>query len=443
MMQLLLQKTYLGKLEHFLDNPLHMNFLKTNKNNFISNGTNVQLQGVGLGNWLVLEHFMFGIAGTDSQIRQVIKETYGEENYNRFWDKYYTVYVQEADIKYVHERGMNHIRIPVNYKLFFTDEFEKSVAIREINRILEYCKRYNIWAIIDMHAVPGGQNPDWHCDNANGRDMFWQDKTAKNNVVKLWGEIANYYKNEPTIGGYDLINEPCYFAKETDDLMIQFFKDCTTAIRSVNKRHIIFYSGNVYSRDFSMFTENLDDNCSYTFHLYPFLQIANELNSTDIENRLQKCLQKDVTLQHLTETLQKPLWCGETGHPHHFQESFHVLNKYLTILDEKQIGWALWPLKDCGSMAMTYPSKNGEWNMLCNELSEGWLFWNIFTKDSMISAQQESDKYKYYEWLANESTCAWEIVRNNLLKVPFERLLNAVDDFKFENCSRETEFFLE
>lgn len=413
-----------------------MNYLETQKNKFISNGTNVQLHGVGLGNWLVLEHFMFGLPGTDSQIRQVIRENYGEENYTRFWDKYYSVYVQEADIKYVYDCGMNHIRIPVNYKLFFTNDFEKSVGIREMNRILEYCKKYNIWAIIDMHAVPGGQNPDWHCDNASGHDMFWQDTTAKNNVVQLWKNIANYYKNEPTIGGFDLINEPCYFAKETDNLMIQFFEDCTKAIRSVDKKHIIFYSGNVYSRDFSMFTENLDENCSYTFHLYPFLQIANDLHSTNIENRLHECLNKDVTIQYLTEKLQKPLWCGETGHPHHLPDSFAVLDKYLAILNQKQIGWALWPLKDCGSMGMTYPSENGEWKKLCCELSGGWLFWNIFTKDSMISAQQESDKYKYYEWLANESTSAWEIVCKNIKTIPFETIYKALDDFRFENCEQ-------
>jgi len=411
-----------------------MEFLSTHGIQYISNNNPVQLRGIGLGNWLTLEHFMFGLPGTDSQIRQVIKETYGVEKSNLFWDKYYLTYVSEEDIRYVHNCGMNHVRIPVNYKLFFTDSFEKSVAIREIDRILEYLKKHEIWGIIDLHAVPGGQNPDWHSDNHSGKDNFWSDNTAIDLVVELWGRIAEYYKNEPAIGGYDLINEPCFFTKESELKMIDFFRKCTVSIRTVDTNHIIFYSGNTYSRDFSMFSENLDENSSYTFHLYPFLQIPDDIHSEKLHTKLMECLHRDVTYEYLTEILQKPLWCGETGHPLHLPDSYHILNHFISILEDKQIGWALWPLKDSGAMAMTYAKKEGKWNKLCMQLSDNWSFWNIFTKDSILSAEKEDDKYIYYQWLANESTKAWEVVHNNFNKLPFVRLLEALDDFKFENC---------
>ena len=411
-----------------------MEFLTTHGSNYISNNTFVQLRGVGLGNWLNLEHFMFGIPGTDSQIRQAIIETYGVGKSNLFWDTYYSVYVNEEDIRYVQKCGMNHVRIPINYKLFFTDSFEKSVAIREIDRILPYLKKYKIWGIIDLHTVPGGQNPDWHSDNHSGKDNFWLDNAAINNVVDLWGRIAEFYKNEPTIGGYDLINEPCYFSKESEATMIDFFRKCTIAIREADTNHIIYYSGNTYSRDFSMFSENLDGNSSYTFHLYPFLQIPEDMHSADIHQKLDESLNRDVSFKHLTEDLQKPLWCGETGHPLHLPNSYHALSQFISILETKQVGWALWPLKDCGAMAMTHADKIGEWNKLCMELSDNWVFWNIFTKDSILSSEKENNKYIYYEWLAIESTKGWEVVRNNFKKLPFEKLLHALDDFKFKNC---------
>lgn len=47
-----------------------MNFLTAEGNNFVSHCQPVILKGVGLGNWLTLEHFMFGMPGTDSQIMQ-------------------------------------------------------------------------------------------------------------------------------------------------------------------------------------------------------------------------------------------------------------------------------------------------------------------------------------------------------------------------------------
>ncbi|MFA9391500.1 MAG: glycoside hydrolase family 5 protein [Prolixibacteraceae bacterium] len=411
-----------------------MEFLSTKGIHYISNNKPVQLKGVGLGNWLTLEHFMFGLPGTDSQIRQVIKETYGDEKSDQFWDKYYATYVTEEDIKYVHNSGMNHIRIPINYKLFFTDSFEKSVAIREIDRIVVFLKKYKIWGIIDIHAVPGGQNPDWHSDNHSGKDNFWSNDTDIDLVAALWGRIAEYYKTEPAIGGYDLINEPCFFTKESELKMLDFFRKCTRSIRAVDSNHIIFYAGNTYSRDFSMFTENLDDNSSYTFHLYPFLQIPDAIDSEELSAKLNHSLRHDVTYEHLTTRLKKPLWCGETGHPMHLSNSYNTLYQFISILENNQIAWALWPLKDCGAMAMTYAKKDGDWNKLCMELSGNWVFWNIFTKDSILSAEKEDNKYIYYQWLANESTKAFELVRENIKKLPYERLYKALDDFRFDNC---------
>jgi len=184
-----------------------------------------------------------------------------------------------------------------------------------------------------------------------------------------------------------------------------------------------------------MFTENLDENSSFTFHLYPFLQIPDDMQSTDIHTKLEESLYRDVSYEHLTKNLKKPLWCGETGHPLHMPDSYHALYNFISILEDKYVGWALWPLKDCGAMGMLLADKKGEWNKLCTEISDNWVFWDIFSKDSILSAEKEKDKYSYYKWLANESTNGWKLVRNNLRKISFDRLVAALDDFKFENCT--------
>lgn len=132
--------------------------------------------------------------------------------------------------------------------------------------------------------------------------------------------------------------------------------------------------------------------------------------------------------------MQKPLWCGETGHPLHLAETYHAVARFIAMLETEKIGWALWPLKDCGAMAMVHADKNGAWNQLCAKLSDNWVFWDIFTKDSILSSEKETDRYKYYEWLAEESTKGWGVVCKHLKTVPFETFFNALDDFIFENC---------
>ena len=183
-----------------------------------------------------------------------------------------------------------------------------------------------------------------------------------------------------------------------------------------------------------MISENLDHNASYTFHLYPFLQIPDDMNSEHIREKLMKSLHQDITFDHLVHRLKKPLWCGETGHPLHLSEAYPVFNEFLSILEENNVGWTLWPFKDTGAMAMTYAKKDGKWNHLCGQLSENWMFWNIFSQDSILSVQNENDPYAYYQWLANESTKAWQTVLSNLSECPFDRLLEALEDFSFENC---------
>lgn len=62
------------------------------------------------------------------------------------------------------------------------------------------------------------------------------------------------------------------------------------------------------------------------------------------------------------------------------------------------------------------------------------MFWNIFTTDGILSAEKDNDKYKYYEWLDNKSTNAWKVICDNFKNLPFDQFLQALDDFKFENC---------
>jgi len=408
-------------------------FLKTNNSDITYEDKKIFLRGVGIGNWLNLEHFMLGIPGTDSQIRACIKKYYGENAQKSFWDSYYKYLIDEKDIEYIKSIGFNSIRLAVNHSLFKPD-FLNSTGLREINRILKLCKKYNIFAIIDIHTSPGSQNPDWHSDNTTGRYAFWTDKKSREEIIALWEKISDYYKSESIIAGYDILNEPCYFEKELDKVLIDFYKRCSQAIRGIDKNHIIFYEGNFYARDFSMFDAIIDDNCIYSFHYYPFLQLPDKLQTKNLKTRIEDKIYEDVTLRHINEVLKKPIWCGETGHPIHQNQSIEALQFFLEILEEKRISWSIWTYKDIGAMGLTYINPVGKWNKLTKKVSEDWLFWDFFSQDSLLSVELENDKMNYYSYLADNTTKAFNIFDNNLKSVPFNKLLEAVMDFDFNNC---------
>ncbi|MDZ7724968.1 MAG: cellulase family glycosylhydrolase [candidate division KSB1 bacterium] len=407
-------------------------FLSTTGNTFMYNDAPVRLRGFGLGNYLNLEHFMFGFPGTDAQIREAIVHAFGKKRAQAFWDHYYTCYTDEADLGFVATLGLNTVRVPVNHHLF-SGSFEKSVGVREIDRLLKFCEQHRIWAILDMHTAPGGQNPDWHSDNPNGEDRFWGDEPAQTEMVELWQKIADYYSDAQWIGGYDVLNEPCYFNHEYDEVMLRFYSQCTDSIRQVDSNHILFYEGNVYARDFSMFRSNPDENCSYSFHLYPFLQIPDDLDATDLRKPIEMSLARDVTLAHLRD-LNKPLFCGETGHPQHLPNHFDALAGFLDVLEEQAISWALWPLKDCGSMGVINPPENGKWAHLMQDLTGGWNFWDLFSKDSILASDDMENRYRFYKQLIAETTKAHETFAVNLSQTDFKEWDDAVDEFAFSRA---------
>ncbi|MFW8092289.1 glycoside hydrolase family 5 protein, partial [Klebsiella pneumoniae] len=82
-----------------------------------------------------------------------------------------------------------------------------------------------------------------------------------------WQFLADRYKDEPAIAGYDLLNEPY---APSNELVVSFFERLIHAIREVDPHHILFVEGNRYARDFEGFERLLevDDQIVFSSHNY-------------------------------------------------------------------------------------------------------------------------------------------------------------------------------
>ena len=403
---------------------------------FVLDGRPIRLRSVGLGGWLNLEHFMLGLPGTDREIREAITSVYGAAAAARFWETYTQVYTAEEDLRYVRDLGLNSVRVPVHYQLFggSEDELASSEAIRELDRLVATAERLGLLVILDLHSAPGGQNPDWHCDNATGEPAFWRNEAHQTQVVELWTRVARHFRDSPVIGGYDVINEPCYFDDELDTVLVAFYERCIRAIREVDPEHVVFLEGNTYARDFSMFERNLDDQTAYSFHYYPFLQLPGELGSGDVAGRLRASIERDTTLVHLLRGLKRPVWCGETGHRRDLVGTVSMVGSFLGLLEQLGVSWALWPLKDARGMGLLSPRGQSAWMTLTHEVTGGWSFWDGLPTDSVQASVAEADRTLFYRRLAAATSTANRELRERLAGVPFETFLRAVHDFAFAAC---------
>ncbi|HEX2950397.1 MAG TPA: cellulase family glycosylhydrolase [Armatimonadota bacterium] len=80
------------------------------------------------------------------------------------------------------------------YEAWFNDQLSKFDAA------LPFCKKYGLMVVLDLHCAPGGSAE-------SGKNLF-NDASCQQKFIEIWQRMAKKYKNEPTIWGYDLFNEP-------------------------------------------------------------------------------------------------------------------------------------------------------------------------------------------------------------------------------------------
>jgi endoglucanase len=423
-------------------------FVRVRGRDFYLDDQKIILSGYGIGSWLNLEHFMIGIPGTDSQIRTAIVNSYGAEKADRFWQKYYRAIIDKEDFEFLKSLGINTLRIPFNYRLFESDQKPYSYSeegFKEIDRILQLCERYSLFAVLDLHAAPGGQNPDWHSDNATGESLFWEYADFRKRTIALWKYIAKRYAANRSIAAYDLLNEPVVMIPDSK-IINQFFAELISEIRAVDKNHLLFVEGDMYAARFEMFEPFEDPNVACSFHFYPFLHIhlSKKKNQRD---RIEESLFKQVSLKDILERLKRPLWCGETGALYNQgrrSQQVGMLEDLLQFYREQGISWSVWTYKDAGSMGLVHPKEDSQW-LKFSKLAKGkWDFWQEFAMvdsyaEELVNKYQadvpEPEKRKIgFRILANSQLVLKERYTRIFKDIPFEALLGYVDSFNFNSC---------
>ncbi|HEX4851571.1 MAG TPA: cellulase family glycosylhydrolase, partial [Puia sp.] len=239
-------------------------------------GKEFLIRGTNLGNWLVPEGYMFKFKKTNSPrlINQALTELIGPSEINLFWQKYLDSYITSADIHYLRSLGMNSIRVPFNYKLFTDQEYlgghGEQRAFALLDRLIGWCKSENLFVLLDMHCAPGGQTGD-NIDDGDGYPFLFDDEKSQSLAASIWKDIANHYKDEPIILGYDLLNEPIahfFDSAHFNPLLEPLYKKIVAAVREVDPNHLIFLGGAQWDSNFQPFGIPFDSKLVYTFHKY-------------------------------------------------------------------------------------------------------------------------------------------------------------------------------
>lgn len=312
-----------------------------NENGRIVNGRGeeILLLGMGIGNWLLPEGYMWRFGGPYNRphkIGRLVRDLCGTEYAIRFWREFRENYVTEADVRAMAEYGFNSVRLPVNWRVVMEDEpgiHWRPGGFRLIDRFLDWCEKWKLYVILDLHGAPGGQTGHNIDDSLDDIPRLFTDteSDSREKTIALWQEFARRYRDRWIVGMYDLLNEPVRTpmegTKELPDLseeLKRFYRDCVAAVRKIDGRHMFSLESVFWASRADFFTERFDDNACAHFHRYW---------CTPDRSVLEGFLE-------VRERLGMPLFLGETGE--NTEDWFAAMYPLALSLD---IGVNVWPWK--------------------------------------------------------------------------------------------------
>jgi hypothetical protein len=339
-------------------------FLSTHGKAIVNeSGDTVLLRGMGLGGWMLQEGYMMqtsGFANAQYQLKAKIEELIGATDTELFYKTWRNNHVKQVDIDSLKAWGFNSVRLPMHYNLYTLPIEDEPVAGEHTwletgfdltDSLIKWCKQNEMYVILDLHAAPGGQGYDQGISDYDpAKPSLWEDKANRDKTVALWKKLAEKYADEPTVAGYDLINETNWNMTGNTPLRDLFY-EITDSIRTVDTKHILFIEGNWFANDFTGLTPTWDTNMVYSPHKYW---------STNDQKSIQWVL--DIREQH-----DVPIYFGESG-----ENSNVWFRDAIKLLEEHKIGWAWWPMKKIESIAgpLSVP-KSPEYQVLLDYWNDG------------------------------------------------------------------------
>ena len=198
-----------------------------------------------------LEGFMKGInlGGWISQ---------GENN-----PDYINGFITEDDIKRIASWKVDHVRLPVDYDIIQDeDENPSELGHKCIENCIEWCKKYGLNIVLDLHKTAG-----YVFDDQEGSSFFESEKLQER-FYRIWEDLAKRYSKHKDMLILELLNEVVdpSVAVQWNEIAAKAIK----IIREISKDVRIIVGGveNNAVTSIILLDPPADENIIYTFHCY-------------------------------------------------------------------------------------------------------------------------------------------------------------------------------
>ncbi|MBI0329045.1 glycoside hydrolase family 5 protein [Burkholderia plantarii] len=361
-----------------------------------ASGKSVSLRGVNLGGWFVMESYMSPMdAGSLTDTYSVMAQldaSYGVAEERVLMKAYQDTWIQAQDFANIKAGGFNAVRVPLWWGQFFdltnpTIPGWRSDAFAELDQLVANAAANGIYVIFDMHGVIGGQGTDPDTGRANV-NQFWSNSEYQSDTAWMWWQIANHFKGNATVAGYDLINEPTG-APNTAAVWSAYAK-LYTSIRSADPDHMIFIEGTFGNWNWDMLPPPSQygwTNVVYEMHEYQW-------NANGNASVIDAGADRQATDFANHASWNVPGYIGEFNA---FQGGAAAWQHSVTAYNNAGLSWTSWAYKAVNGVAPNYwgwydptywPARPNVSTDSAPEIQRKWQLWSTsatFAKNTAIN----------------------------------------------------------
>lgn len=168
----------------------------------------MNVKGVNLGNWLVLEKWMNPalFEGTTAEDEYWLPRQLSPEAYEARIKIHRSEYITERDFVTIKSWGLDAVRIPVPY-FIFGDREPFIGCVEDLDRAFNWAEKYGLKILIDLHTAPMSQNGS---DNGglSGVCKWAQIPEEVEFELGVLERLAKRYGQREGLWGIEVINEP-------------------------------------------------------------------------------------------------------------------------------------------------------------------------------------------------------------------------------------------
>ena len=182
------------------------------------------------------------------------------------WAPKYT-YINENDIRFIDSIGYDHVRIPIDEKeMWDSTGVPVKQAFSLLTSCLQWCAKYNLRAIVDLHIVRAHH---FNAANDGTTNTLWVDSLAQKNFINLWIQLSDSLHAYSTkMVAYEILNEAV--APHPDDWN-KLMNKAVLAIRKHEPERVIIIGANMWQIAPNLKYLKLpegDKNIILSFHTY-------------------------------------------------------------------------------------------------------------------------------------------------------------------------------